>query len=94
LTQPLFANIQSVFGYEFQHKRFGIPALDLDGNEIDPMRTDIRSSLELYLSRYFDLAGGIGLDISLGLEIARNQSNDHYNDFSAYGLSLGIGVGF
>jgi hypothetical protein len=94
LTQPLFANIQSVFGYEFQYKKFGIPALDLEGNEIESTRRDLRSSFELYVSRYFDLAGGIGLDISLGLEIARNQSNDHYNDFSTYSVSFGLGVGF
>lgn len=94
LTQPLFANIQAILGYEFQYKKFGIPALNLEGLEIEPTRRDIRSRLELYLSRYFEFAGGIGLDLSLGLEFARNQSNDHYNDFSSSSISFGVGIGF
>jgi hypothetical protein len=94
LTQPLFAGIQSILGCELQYKTFGFPALDLEGNEIEPIRKDIRSSLELYLSRYFELAGEMGLDVSLGMEVARNQSNDRYNDFSTYSVAFGIGIGF
>lgn len=94
LTQPLFANIQSILGYEFQYKGFGIPALDLEGNEIEPNRKDLRSSVELYFSRYFELSGGMGIDVSLDAEIARNQSNDRYNDFSTFSVSLGLGIGF
>jgi hypothetical protein len=94
LTQPLFANIQSILGYEFHYKGFGIPALDLEGNEIEPTRTDKHNTVELFLSRYFDFSGGLGLDVSFGVEIARNQSNDRYNDFSTYSVSLGFGVGF
>jgi hypothetical protein len=94
LTQPLFANIQSILGYEFQYKGFGIPALDLEGNEIEPNRKDLRSSVELYFSHYFELSGGMGIDVSLDAEIARNQSNDRYNDFSTFSVSLGLGIGF
>lgn len=94
VTQSLFANIQSALGYEFQYKGFGIPALDLEGNEIEPTRTDMRSAIEFSLSRYFDFSGGVGFDVSLTMEIGRNQSNDRYNDFSTYSVSLGLGIGF
>jgi len=94
LTQPLFGRIGSILSAEFLYKTFGIPALDLEGNEIEPTRSDLRSSVELYLSRYFEISGGLGLDVSLGMEVARNQSNDRYNDYSTYAVSLGVGIGF
>lgn len=94
LTQRLFARIGSILSAEFLHKSYGIPALDLEGNEIEPTRSDLRSSIELYLSRYFEISGGLGLDVSLGMEVARNQSNDRYNDYSTYAASLGFGIGF
>lgn len=94
ITQPVGGKIQAIIGVEFLRKTYGIPALDLDGIEIDPTRTDLRSTLEIYLSRYFEITDGLGADLAVGIEFARNQSNDRYNDFSTSSISLGVGIGF
>lgn len=94
MTQSLVANIQAIVGVELLRKTYGIPALDLEGVEINPTRTDLRSTLEIYLSRYFEITDGLGADLAVGIEFARNQSNDRYNDFSTSSISLGIGIGF
>ncbi len=94
VKQIIFLNIQVLFDVEFHTKKFGAPALNLLGEKIATNRQDIRTSAEIYMSRYFNLTDGLGLDIYLSGSALRNQSNDHYNDFSLYSISGGIGIGF
>lgn len=93
-TQKLPLNIQFKLDSEFQYKKFKAPALSLLGEQLADKRIDLRTSLEITLSRYFELGGGIGFDITLTGGLMRNQSNDDYNDFSSNFISLGIGIGF
>ncbi len=94
LTQELVAKIQVILEAELQHKLFGAPALNLAGEQTAPKRKDLRSAIELYASRYFDLINGFGLDIFVSGGVLRNQSNDDYNDYSLYSISAGLGISF
>lgn len=93
-TQKLPLNIQFKLDTEFQYKKFKAPALNLDGEQVADKRIDLRTSLEITLSRYFDLGASLGIDLSFNGGLMRNQSNDNYNDYSSYFISLGIGIGF
>jgi hypothetical protein len=78
----------------FQQKLFGAPALDLVGTKTADQRVDLRAFSELYISRYFNLSENLGMGVALSSGFVRNQSNDAYNDFSSYYISLSIGFGF
>jgi hypothetical protein len=94
VEQALAWKIKAIVDAGFQNKSYEAPALDLFQVEIDSRRTDIRSEVELYLSRYFELSENFGIDAFLGAGFVRNQSNDDYNDFSSSIFSFGIGIGF
>ncbi|MFZ1705790.1 MAG: hypothetical protein WAT79_15695, partial [Saprospiraceae bacterium] len=94
ITQKLFYDIELKLDLSFQQKLFGAPALDLIGNKTADQRVDLRTFSELYISRYFNLSDNVGMGVALSSGFVRNQSNDAYNDFSAYYISLSIGFGF
>jgi hypothetical protein len=75
-------------------RRYGGPALALDGTEIASVRKDVRGEAGLTLSRYVEIARGVGLDVQVSGELVRNQSNDTYNDYSLHGVSFSVGIGF
>jgi hypothetical protein len=94
LTSILISKIQMILEAGLQHKRFAAPALSLTGEELASHRTDLRTSIELYMSRYFELLDGIGVDVFVDAGFVRNQSNDSYNDHSGSSVSAGLGIGF
>ncbi len=94
VKQRLPFGLQSILTLEHQRKEFGAPAVSLVGDQIAAHRLDFRNSVELYLSKYIELSESLGLDIALGSEFLRNQSNDDYNDYSLYQISLSLGIGF
>ncbi|RCK73341.1 MAG: hypothetical protein IGBAC_0187 [Ignavibacteriae bacterium] len=91
--QILPFKINMLLDIVYQQKRFEAPALNLVGEKISTNRKDLRSSVEIYLSKYIDITDGLGLDIYLSGVLLRNQSNDNYNDFSLQGISGGFGIG-
>ncbi|MDP2209348.1 MAG: hypothetical protein Q8K98_11370 [Bacteroidota bacterium] len=91
--QILPFNINMLFDIAYQQKRFEAPALNLIGEKISTNRKDIRSTAEIYLSKYIDIIDGLGIDLYLSGIILRNQSNDNYNDFSLCTTSAGFGIG-
>lgn len=92
--QKIFYDIEVKLDLSFQQKLFGAPALDLVGTKLADQRIDLRTFTELYISRYFNLSDNLGMGIALSSGFVRNQSNDVYNDFSSYYISLSIGFGF
>ncbi len=92
--QTLPFGLQMIVTVEAQRKRFSAPALNLDGDVIAGNRIDLLGSAELWLSRYFELSGGVGLDVAFSAGAARNQSNDDYNDFSHHQVGVSVGIGF
>ena len=94
LIQKIFYDIEIRLDLSFQQKLFGAPALDLVGTKTADQRTDLRTFSELYISRYFNLSDNLGMGIAISSGFVRNQSNDTYNNFSSYYISLSIGFGF
>lgn len=94
LIQRIFYDIEIRFDAAFQSKYFGAPALDLIGSRISDHRTDLRTTFETYISKYFNLSDNIGMGLALSSGFVRNQSNDAYNDFSSYYISFSLGFGF
>jgi len=92
--QTLPLGLQSIVTINVMRKRFSGPALNLVGDVTANNRIDLHSSAEFWLSRYFELFNGLGLDIALSAEAVRNQSNDDYNDFSLSHVGMSVGVGF
>jgi len=92
--QKIFYDIELKLDLSFQQKLFGAPALDLIGTKTADQRVDLRTFSELYISRYFNLSDNLGMGVALSSGFVRNQSNDAYNDFSSYYISLSIGFGF
>ena len=92
--QSLPLGLQSIVTLEATRKRFSAPALDLNGDQMAENRIDLHGSAELWLSRYFELPGGLGLDVAVSAGTVRNQSNDDYNDFSVTQFGVSLGVGF
>jgi hypothetical protein len=92
--QKLFYDIEFKLELSFQQKLFGAPALDLVGTKTADQRVDLRTFSELYISRYFNLSENLGMGIALSSGFVRNQSNDAYNNFSSYYISLSMGFGF
>lgn len=94
VVERLPYGLQSIVTLRHQRKRFGAPAVSLVGEEVAQARIDIRSSAELYLSRYCRLWHGTGMDIAVGAELIHNRSNDVYNDYYHRQISASIGIGF
>ena len=93
-TQKLPLEISAVLSLSLQKKKFGAPAYSLNGDEIAPKRKDLRSAIELGVSRPFELGQGFSLELSLEFGALRNQSNDDYSDFGTFNFGVGIGIGF
>jgi hypothetical protein len=94
IRHSLVLGLQATLTGVVQRKRFSAPALDLMGEVVGINRIDLHGSAELWLSRYFELGGGFGLDIAFSTGAVRNQSNDQYNDFAHYQVGISAGVGF
>lgn len=95
MDQPLPWSMQMSLECNFQKKNFEAPALNLEGVQINnEKRSDLTSSVEVYVSKNFSLSESLSLDVMLGSGILRNQSNDDYNDFSSYHITGTIGIGF
>lgn len=92
--QDLLFHLRSSISIETRSSTFSVPGLDLDGNQTASARKDLRSSVDLSLSRYFDLGSGFGIEIGTNGSILRNQSNDEYNDYALYEVSFEVGIGF
>lgn len=92
--QSLPLDINATLTVGIQRKRYGAPAFDLEGNEITDNRIDLHSSADVYVSRYFGVFRDLGLDLALAGELLRNQSNDAYNDYSSFALSISLGISF
>lgn len=86
--------IKAIWEGQVQRKFFHAPALNVIGEQIAAQRIDLRSSLDLNLSRYAELYGNFGLDVSLDCGVTRNRSNDDYNDYSFFTVSLTVGISF
>jgi len=92
--QDLPLGFMSTLTLELQRKTFDAPAFNLDGDEISNKRRDLRSSAEFLISRSIDLFDGASLELSLLSGLLRNQSNDDYNDFSAFSILAALGINF
>ena len=92
--QTLPLGVQSILSCSIARHTFAAPALDINGVEIGGNRTDIHSVADLWISRYFDIGAGMGLDLAVSAGVTRNQSNDDYNDFGLWQVGLSAGVGF
>ena len=93
LRQSLPLGIHFSLDAEAMRKAYLSPAFSLDGVQTAADRVDLHGGVELSLSRYTELGGGLGVDIGVACGLMRNQSNDAYNDYSGhhYGVTLGIG---
>lgn len=94
VAQRLPCGVQSIVTVRHQRKRFGAPAVSLVGDQVAINRIDVRSGVEFYVSRYCQLLPGLGMDLAVGGELIRNQSNDVYNDYSHRQVSVSLGIGF
>ncbi len=92
--QKLPLGIRAAILGQIRRSTYGAPALDLAGNETAASRLDSRGSLDITLSRYLETASGIGFELGITSTILRNQSNDEYNDYSLFAISVELGIGF
>ena len=92
--QQLPWGFRSSLNVEGQRKEFSAPALDLEGTQIANRRLDNRVFTEWELSHPIHLSGDLDLDVTVTTAFVRNQSNDDYNDFSAFSIAASIGIGF
>ena len=92
--QQLPFGLRSTVNGEAQKKQFTAPALDLEGTQIADRRADNRLYVEWELARSIHIAGDLDLEIALTTAYLRNQSNDDYNDFSAFSVATSFGLGF
>ena len=94
LRQDLPYGLQLTVRGECQRKKFLAPALDLTGIETSSNRVDLHGALEGTLSKTISLNESITLEIAFNSGIARNKSDDAYNDYSLSFYSISVGVGF
>ncbi len=92
--QRIVFGIQAIIRIETARRDHLGPAFSLDGVQCSDHRQDLRSSLEIYVSRYIQLNESLGLDLALSGAVLRNQSQDAYNDYSLQQLSVSLGIGF
>jgi hypothetical protein len=85
---------RSLLNVEGLRKEFSAPALDLEGTQIANRRVDNRVFTEWELSHAIHLSGNLDMEITVTTTFARNQSNDEYNDFSAFSIAASMGIGF
>ncbi len=77
-----------------QRRKYLSPAFTLDGLQSASARIDLHAGVEISLTRSVALGESLSLDIGLTGGALRNQSNDAYNDFSAYHYGVVAGLGF
>lgn len=77
-----------------QRRKFLSPAFTIDGVQFASSRIDLHGGVELSLTRSVPLGESLSIDIGLTGGVLRNQSNDAYNDFSAYHYGVVAGMGF
>ncbi|MGB9773374.1 MAG: hypothetical protein ACP5JH_07990 [Bacteroidota bacterium] len=82
-------DISADIGGEYITKAYSRPALSLDGSQIAPQREDVRRTLEIVLSRDINV-GSSSMTIAVGSSYVRNWSNDEYNKYDGYAISLSI----
>jgi hypothetical protein len=92
--QTIPGKIQVNVAATAQRKRFSAPALALDGTQTADNRIDLHGNVDVTVSRYFSLSDAIGLDAGITGTLARNQSNDAYNDYSAQSIAISFGIGW
>ena len=92
--QQLPWGFRSSLNVEGDRKEFSAPALDLEGAQIADRRLDNRVFAEWELSHSIHLSGNLDLDVTVTTSYIRNQSNDNYNDFSAFSVATSMGIGF
>jgi hypothetical protein len=94
LRQDLPYGLQLAVRGECQRKKILAPALDLTGIETSSNRVDLHGALEGTLSKTIPLNESITLEIAFNSGIARNKSDDAYNDYSLSFYSISVGVGY
>jgi len=94
LRQRLPWSLHGIVSVDVARKVFSAPALNLNGDQTAANRVDLRTDLELWLSRYIELGMGFGLDVAFSAVAGRNQSNDDYNDYSLTSVALSVGIGW
>ena len=94
LQQDFHHGLKAVLAFYVSPRKYSAPAFTLDAVETAPHRNDLRSLMELTVSKTFPLSEGTDLEVILLTGYVRNQSNDAYNDYSAAAVSLGLGIGF
>ncbi len=93
-TQAFPFRINSTFQLQLASRTYSAPALSLDGVQTADKRKDTQVAFEVTFSKPFTLFGGVDLELNLTGAVARNQSNDEYNNYSASAVALGVGIGF
>jgi len=94
LLQNFPLGVKAVLVFDASSRKYSAPAFDLDGVESAQKRKDLRSLVELTISKAVPLSEGTDLEVTLQGGFLRNQSNDAYNDYSTAAVSLGLGIGF
>jgi len=89
-----FWEIKAALNGEFQQKKYSTPAITLVYDELSDHRTDLFSTIGLQLSKSIAVFQNHDFDISFGVAVVRNQSNDEYNNYTGSHFSFGIGYEF
>jgi hypothetical protein len=97
ITRLMPWQVKSSLGFEYQNKNYSMPALDLNGESLEPdmERLDKRSQVWLTLRKAFPLnrtTQSFGLQIRLLYMI--NRSNDLYFDYKNLLISTGMDFNF
>ncbi len=77
-----------------QRRKFLSPAFTIDGVQSASSRIDLHAGIDLSLTRTLPLGESLNIDLGLAGGVLRNQSNDAYNDFSAYHYGVVAALGF
>lgn len=93
-TQSLPYRITANLQLQWASRTYGAPALSLDGAQVASNRKDNLSVVEATVSKAFEIAEGVDLDLNLTGSAMRNRSNDEYNNFSAGAVVVGVAIGF
>jgi len=94
IKQLLPLNLQASLNLDFQQKHYGFPAFSLIGETLANSRFDMRTNVDFYLSRYFEVYKNLGLEVTFLSGYYRNQSTDEFNNYYLYYYMLALGIGF
>ncbi len=76
-----------------QRRKFLSPAFTIDGVQSASTRIDLHAGADISLTRSISVGENLSIDLGLAGGVLRNQSNDAYNDFSAYHYGVVVGLG-